>query len=100
MMLVPRQNIASSLCVLTSFLAISVASQQLLLDIGLAETWTRKAISNEVRNLARDLLTNYTIPGLSLSVVHSHGIVETAAFGIRTEDGDVMTPDVNMYSAL
>ena len=54
------------------------------------------AITPDVKQFAQDLLSDGTIPGMTIGVVHFDGFIETDAFGSKTEDGLEMTPEVRL----
>lgn len=54
------------------------------------------AITPDVKQFAEDVLRNGSVPGLTLGVVHSNGVVELEQFGRKTEDGATMTTDVSV----
>jgi hypothetical protein len=71
----------------------SLAQQQALnLDA------SKHAITPAISELAEQLLPKGNISGLSIGVVHSDGIVELEGWGVKSEDGDKMTPDVSFSS--
>ena len=79
-------------------LVAQVVARQVPLD-----TWhgtLRSALSPEVKAFAHEVVTNGSIPGLSLGVVHLDGHTEFETFGIKTEDGDKMTTNVSVVLEL
>ena len=69
------------------------AAQQVPLEVSKGHVI---AITPEVKQFAKEVLHNGSVPGLTLGVVHSNGHVEFEAFGKKTEDGANMTIDVSL----
>ena len=79
-------------------IALVRAEGQLSLEIS---SGVKRAITPEIKEFAQDLVHNGSVPGMTIGVVHSNGVVEFEAFGIKTEDGDNMTADVrSLYSSI
>lgn len=55
-------------------------------------------ITKEFSEYVEGLRSQWGIPGLTLGVVRSGGVVEVGAWGERTEDGELMTTDVSFLS--
>ena len=88
------------LAALVALLASSTFAQQTAFQFALEESTvagistTKHALTPGVLNLTEQLMKEGDIPGLSIGVVHSNDIVEVQSWGIRSEDGDVLTTDV------
>lgn len=57
-----------------------------------------QVITKELRKYINGLLEDGRIPGLSLGVVHSGGVVEVEGFGRRSENGARTTPEVRYHN--
>src|ERR1700722_11706661 len=54
-------------------------------------------ITPEVSAQIGGILKKYNVPGMSLAFLRKDGAPEVGAWGVRTEDGDKMTPDVRLF---
>ncbi|KAI0343583.1 beta-lactamase/transpeptidase-like protein [Trametopsis cervina] len=90
---VGRLAIASSILLYLNAISLAWAQQQLFQTPQQTPQTSKEAITNEIRQFIKDLQDNGTIPGISVAVVHSDGVVELEGFGKKTEDGVGMTAD-------
>lgn len=51
-------------------------------------------LTPEFSSFVDGVLAKFNLPGVSISVSRKDGTSELGAWGIRTEDGEQMTPDV------
>ena len=59
-------------------------------------THEKTGITPEVRRFVEELRKNGTIPGLSVAIIHTQGKDELEGFGISTEDGGKLVPEVSI----
>jgi hypothetical protein len=87
-MLVPRIIVTTAF----SLLCFAIGESSAVLDqVG------PPLITPEVEQLVQNVLVNGSIPGMALGIVRLDGTVESRGFGIKTEDGAEMTPDVRAH---
>lgn len=55
---------------------------------------TKQAITPGVIELVQQVMAAAAVPGVSLAVVHSGGVVEHGDWGIKSEDGEPMAANV------
>lgn len=55
---------------------------------------TPKAITPEFSKYVENLMKEGGVPGLALGVVHATGETEYGAWGVRSEEGEMMSTDV------
>ena len=81
-------------------LALQAACQQQYLPVDALNGTAHgtQVINAELRHFIDGLLKDAKIPGLSLGVVHSGGVVEVEGFGRRSEDGARVTSQVTYRS--
>ena len=51
-------------------------------------------IGESLRSYIDDVMAKYNMPGMSLGVVRTNGEVEVEGFGLKNEDGDLVSPEV------
>ena len=54
-----------------------------------------RVLNPKFHEFVQEVVTNGSIPGLTLGVIHAGGDVEFGAWGKKTEDGQNMTADVS-----
>ncbi len=88
----------SSLAVCTTFL--STSRNQIPFFTGHSESVAterddiHKVIDHELSSYVKRMTEKWEVQGATIAVVRPDGEVEFGAWGIKTEDGDQMTPEV------
>lgn len=82
-------------------LTLQVACQQRYLPVDALNSTAHgtQVINTELRQFISEVLKDANIPGLSLGVVHSGGVVEVEGFGRRSEDGVRATSQVTCLNS-
>ena len=57
---------------------------------------TKVILTPELTKFIQEVVTNGSLPGLSIGIVHSGGVVEFGTWGKKSEDGEKMTSDVSL----
>ena len=88
-----RQAITLSISFLGCFSGL-VYSQQVPLTESISVLVTNRVIDEDLYSCVNQFMSNKSIKGLSMAVVRPDGEVEYGSWGIRTEEGDKVTPEV------
>lgn len=73
----------------------ALAQWQQVLSDRPTDSHSKRAITEEISELAAKLVKETQLPGISIGVVHSDNNVELKSWGISSEDGFNMTTDVS-----
>ena len=69
-------------------------SQQVPLTESIPVPVTNRVIDDDLYSFVNQFMSNKSIKGLSMAVVRPDGEVEYGSWGIRTEEGDKVIPEV------
>ena len=65
-------------------------------QVHFADSESKRVINDDLRSYIEELREKWNIPGLTLGVVRPDGEIEMEGFGVMNEDGEPVTPDVNL----